>query len=211
MAKIDNISRTLVLEKFTDKAASLKLALIDAVDPDDGSFNYRKVNIKDLVVNNFEEFLDKFAPEIYQGFQTDENGGYFVYSTDPEKYPGSLPMKFEKTAFFKAAVDMYEKKAVDGKSNYEFDYSCFSKLISPETALKEVKSKRRELEFAMHKMLEAKDSRNTALTAQYKKKILNVVEDINKTYKDNPTALQILYNFERKAGSCGIIQQLFFA
>lgn len=192
MAKIDNISRTLVLEKFTDKAASLKLALIDAVDPDDGSFNYRKVNIKDLVVKNFEEFLDKFAPEIYQGFQTDENGGYFVYSTDPEKYPGSLPMKFEKTAFFKAAVDMYEKKAVDGKSNYEFDYSCFSKLISPETALKEVKSKRRELEFAMHKMLEAKDSRNTALTSQYKKKILNVVDDINKTYKDNPTALLCL-------------------
>ena len=106
MAKIDNISRTLGL----DKAVSLKLALIDAVDPDDGSFNYRKVNIKDLVVNNFEEFLDKFAPEIYQGFQTDEHGGYFVYSTDPEKYPGSLPMKLEKTAFFKAAVDMYEKK-----------------------------------------------------------------------------------------------------
>ena len=101
-------------------------------------------------------------------------------------------MKFDQTAFFKAALDMYEKKGVAGKSNYEFDYSCFSKLISPETALKEVKNKRRELEYSMQKLLEAKDSGNTALTAKCKKKVQNVAKEIQTSYKDNPTALLCL-------------------
>ena len=204
MSELKAINRVLVLEKFNDGTSyeingksyplSLVLALKDGEDADDGSFDYRRVkdNLRALEVHSFNEFLERFSPTIYQGFQVDDNGGYFVYSTNQDEIPGALPMKFDQTAFFKAALDMYEKKGVAGKSNYEFDYSCFSKLISPETALKEVKNKRRELEYSMQKLLEAKDSGNTALTAKCKKKVQNVAKEIQTSYKDNPTALLCL-------------------
>lgn len=202
MAKIDNINRILILDKFNDKV-SVKIdgktrpltildALNDAVDPDTNTFNYRQVDMKGLEVNSFNEFLERFAPDLYQGFQTDDNGGYFVYSSDPTDIPGALPMKFERTAFYKAAIDMYEKKAVAGKSNYEFDYSCFSKLISPDTMLKDIKSKRREYLYSIQKCLEAKNSKNTALEKSYTKKIKNTLTEIKETYKDNPTLLLCL-------------------
>lgn len=202
MAKVEKINRVLVLEKFNDKIVyeiekkyrplSLTQALADGVDMDDGKLNYRNVDIAALEVRSFDAFLERFAPDIYQAFQVDENGGYFVYSTDPEEYPGAIQMKFDRTSFFKSAIDMYEKKAVSGKSNYEFDYSCFSKLISPETALKEVKSKRSQLNYSTQKMLEAKEANNSALEKKYKKQAIAIVDDVNETYKDNPTALLCL-------------------
>ncbi|MCI5910040.1 MAG: hypothetical protein MRZ46_00110 [Oscillospiraceae bacterium] len=202
MAKIDSINRVLVLEKFNDKVSakiagkerplSILNALKGAVDPDTDTFNYKQVDVAGLEVSSFDDFLERFAPDLYQGFQKDDNGGYFVYSTDPSDIPEALPMKFERTAFYKAAIDMYEKKAVAGKSNYEFDYSCFSKLISPSTMLKEIKNKRREYLYLVQKCLEAKDNKNTALQKSYTKKIKNTITEINETYKDNPTALLCL-------------------
>lgn len=202
MAKIDSINRVLVLEKFNDKVSakiagkerplSILNALKGAVDPDTDTFNYKQVDVAGLEVSSFDDFLERFAPDLYQGFQKDDNGGYFVYSTDPSDIPEALPMKFERTAFYKAAIDMYEKKAVVGKSNYEFDYSCFSKLISPSTMLKEIKNKRREYLYLVQKCLEAKDNKNTALQKSYTKKIKNTITEINETYKDNPTALLCL-------------------
>ncbi len=201
MAKIKKINRVLVLEKFNDetvieigkekKPMSLLLALGEG-EQEDGSFSSRDVDTTALEVHSFTEFLERFAPTIYQGFQKDDNGGYFVYSTDPDEIPGAVPMRFDRTAFFKAAVDMYEKKAVSGQNNYEFDYSCFSKLISPETTLKEVKKKRRELQYATLKMLESKEAKNTALEKKYKKKAIGIVTDVVENYRDNPTALLCL-------------------
>ncbi len=202
MGKIDSINRVLVLEKFNDKVSakiagkerplSILNALKGAVDPDTDTFNYKQFDVVGLEVSSFDDFLERFAPDLYQGFQKDDNGGYFVYSTDPSDIPEALPMKFERTAFYKAAIDMYEKKAVAGKSNYEFDYSCFSKLISPSTMLKEIKSKRREYLYLVQKCLEAKDNKNTALQKSYAKKIKNTITEINETYRDNPTALLCL-------------------
>lgn len=119
MSKIEEINRVLVLEKFNDKTfyeingkrypLSLTLALKDGIDPDSGEFSYRDAekNIRALEVHSFEEFLKRFSPVIYQGFQVDDNGGYFVYSTNPDDIPGAQPMEFDRTAFYEAAVEMY--------------------------------------------------------------------------------------------------------
>ena len=202
MAEVKEISSVLVVEKFNDKSAceingrikpmSLPQALKDAKDVETGDFDYRKVDIGALRVSSFNDFLNRFAPDIYQGFRMDENGGYFVYSIDPDEVEGGLPMKFDKTAFFKAALDLYEKKGVSGDSNYEFDYSDFAKYISPKNTLKTVKEQRRELEYATLKLLEAKGNGNSAEEKKYKKKAKGIVEDIKHNYMNNPTALLCL-------------------
>ena len=90
MSELKAINRVLVLEKFNDGTSyeingksyplSLVLALKDGEDADDGSFDYRRVkdNLRALEVHSFNEFLERFSPTIYQGFQVDDNGGYFV-------------------------------------------------------------------------------------------------------------------------------------
>lgn len=191
MAELKEISRVLVLESFNDKL-SLPTVLNDAKDPETNEFNYRRVNIDGLRVRSFDEFIKKFAPDIYQGFKVDENGGYFVYSTDPYEIPDSHPMPIDKTSFFKAALDLYTKKGVSGDSNFEFDYSEFSKYISPQNAMKEIKKKRRELEYTTQKMLEAIDQGNSVQSKNYKKKAKNIVNDIKSNYQNNPTALLCL-------------------
>ncbi len=202
MAEVKEISRILVVEKFNDKSSclikektkplSLTQALEDARDIDTGEFDYRQVDITALTVNSFSEFIERFSPDIYQGYREDENGGYFVYSTDPDEIPGALPMKFDKTSFFKAAMDLYEKKGVSGDSNYEFDYSDFERYISPQNTMKEIKKKRRELEYTTLKMIEAAEQGNSVKCKSYKKKAKNIVNEVKETYSNNPTALLCL-------------------
>lgn len=200
MATIEKINRVLVIEKFNDmintenekndhhserQPDSLCMALNDADAK--GQFDYRDVKIENLEVRSFDEFLKKFAPVIYQGMQRDENGEYFVYST--EQREGYAPVKFDTISFYKAAVDLYEKKSGSGKTNSAFDYSCFSSLVSPESLLKEIKDQRRQLNYSMMKMLEAKENHNTAQADAYKRKVKDIAKKTTEKFKDNVTTL----------------------
>ncbi|MBQ7008835.1 MAG: hypothetical protein IJN05_06420 [Ruminococcus sp.] len=196
MASIGKINKVLVIEKFNDEINdsnekekkhpdSLCIALNDTEDSD--NFDYKEVDIEKLKVRSFDEFLRKFAPVIYQGMQSDESGMHFVYST--EKRSDFIPVKFDTISFYKAAVDLYEKKSCSGKANFEFDYSCFSNLLSPKTLLKDIQDQRRQLNYSMMKMLEAKDSHNTAQVDAYKRKVKDIAKSATEKFKDNVTAL----------------------
>ena len=195
MANIGKINKVLVIEKFNDKINisnekethpdSLCIALNDAVV--DGEFDYRLVDIENLKVRSFDEFLRKFAPVIYQGMQNDESGMHFVYTS--EERPGFTPVKFDTLSFYKAAVDLYDKKSCSGKANFEFDYGCFSNLLSPESLLKDIKDQRKQLNYFMMKMLEAKDNHNTAQADAYKRKVKDIAKNVTAKFKDNVTAL----------------------
>lgn len=198
MANIQKINRVLLIEKFCDNIASEKtkgthpdnlyMALMDAVD--DGKFDYRKVDIENLKVKNFEEFKNRFSPIIYQGWLHNGQEDYPVYSTEMRE--GFIPVSFDKNVFFNAAIDLYEKKKNSGSSNFDFDYSCFSLLVSPESSLKEIQNQRRQLNYSMMKMLEAKRDNNTSLAEAYAKKCWNIGQEATKKYNGNITALLAL-------------------
>lgn len=200
MADVKNINRVLVLEKFNEAEnievgkkicqGSLTLAL-NFAENESGNFDYRKVDIDGLEVKSFEEFKERFSPDIYYAIKSGESGDYFEYSMDKDSLAGAQKMKFDKVPFFKAALDLYQKKSVAGKANYEFDYSCFSSLLSPAETLKEIKEKRKELNSAMRLALEAKDSHNSALEKKYRRQTDKIVKEAVEKFQ-NPAALLAL-------------------
>lgn len=190
---IKDISRTIVFEKFTEpkvgygsKPNSLVALLNKAVD--DGEFDYQNVDLSSITVHSFDEFREKFTPVIYQVYKENENGGYYEYITDGENIPDAKPAQLDTLALYDAAMEMYKNKGIDGKDNWTFDYSCFSRLINPMKIAKDNKRKRAELSTSMMEYIEAKNNNNSALAEKCIKKVLSIHDDIKKSYTLNPVA-----------------------
>lgn len=92
-AEIKQTSDAILLESFNDNigVASLKTMLSNAENVESVQMPEFADDVKrTLGVSSFKEFMDKFAPDIYEidTFETDENGQtyyYATYTTDGDK------------------------------------------------------------------------------------------------------------------------------
>lgn len=190
--EIKQTSDAILLESFNDNigVASLKTMLSNAENVESVQMPEFADDVKrTLGVSSFKEFMDKFAPDIYEidTFETDENGQtyyYATYTTDGDKSTRLHGRKvaLEKDTYFRTIEELYSKKGAGLYSNSEFQDEIGNKLLEYGLSIKksqeDIKNTRKNLAYLTSQYekanKEGKDAKPYAKKIiDYRKKIIS--------------------------------------
>lgn len=139
---IKQTGKTIIFERFNDEQLDLLTLLI--ADDDEISIGKFVQTLKKISVSSFDEFLEKFSPNIYE-LTTPE--GKFTYQLEKPKGVEARQISLKDHAFYKMIIRMLDQKAIGGKSNIEFDYDTIKKMLTPESEMAEYKKLRKVLSY----------------------------------------------------------------
>ena len=151
-------SRTILFEKF--RADEMSYSLIDLLESEDGTGkigrNGEEELKKLLTVHTFEQFIEKFAPPVYEIIlppPTDEDGNIigaprFMYTLDAkeaDKYFYNEPRPLNKHLYYEMLMQIYKDKCSSRQSDFEYDDSKILEMITPQQEVKKFERLRRSL------------------------------------------------------------------
>lgn len=188
LERVKQTSRTLLIEEFNPQCENLS-TLISVEDVHQKSKFLSEVK-KSLEVSTYQEFVERFAPKVYE---------YTVQSEDPD-LPMSFQYSFEykaganeveisKHAFYRMVMDIYEDRAESGLSNTKTDtFKRIAELLSPQSALEQAKKIRTQLAYVEKKLVELQDKPGIE-QKQYKAKKKEIRKEIIETYRNSAIGL----------------------
>ncbi len=151
----ENTYRTILFEEFNPDAKSLDGILSLAENPAADSV-YDEV-LKKLAVKSFAEFLEKFAPTIYESYEPGLEAGTFIVSYSTTPTPGARDLHITDSTYYKMLKELYEKKGASGNANLDFAYEELFEQLKPEREVADAKRLRKQLNDAWEKYYECKD------------------------------------------------------
>ena len=148
--------KTIIFEEFDGLGPNNLYTLLS--NKPSGDELYR--GLQDLTVKNFSEFMEKFAPKVYEVYSKNPATGEieFFYTTNPTEYRG-LPyteIKIGDHIYYKMLARLYESKGSSGKSNLQFDDNEILEMLTPKSELEDVRETRQIMEYNLKKFYEAK-------------------------------------------------------
>lgn len=188
LERVKQTSKTLLIEEFNPNCENLS-TLISVEDVHRKSDFLEKVR-SSLEVSTFEEFVEKFAPTVYEYTVLSDNPNLpmsFQYSF--EKKEGANEVEISKHAFYRMIMDIYEDRAESGLSNTKTDtFKRIEELLSPQSALKQAMRTRKQLEYVEKQLDKLKDVPGIE-QKQYKVKRKEIRKEIIKTYNKSAIGL----------------------
>ena len=150
-------SRTILFEHFSDSDTCLDLARVLNVVGDDGRLtNQSREDLDRLTVKSFKEFVDRFAPPIYEIIhapETDEAGNmirppFFEYTLDKERASKFFhsEKKLDKQLYYEMLLQIYRDKGNSRAADYEFDDSQILKMMTPKAEAEKLRRLRKQAE-----------------------------------------------------------------
>ncbi len=102
-----------------------------------------------LLVRNFDEFLEKFAPAVYCYYNA--NSQQVVYQLKkpeqvPEEMLTEIPLN-RQNEFMGMLMSMIETKRSEGSTNVDFKFDKLTEMISPRKVMDAIKQGRKELQY----------------------------------------------------------------
>lgn len=159
--KVPQTHRTILFEEFSseDPTKRLDIWLDPAATPDS---EVRNQNIdKNLEVKSFKEFLDKFAPTVYEYFTRDAGGSIgAAYTTDKKIADkcGGMPIKIVDHNYYQMLARLYRDKGSSGDSNITFDADDIKEILTPKREIKAVYNLRGRMTVLLRQLLDARDN-----------------------------------------------------
>jgi len=171
-----NTYKTILFERFNDDVRDLSYLLEhnDRTDVLNGKIE------EDLTVHTFQEFLEKFSPDIYEYFKPD---GSAVYTVKKPEGSNLRPMKITDHAYYKMLEQCYEQKGASGKSNLEFDDQSILEMLTPAAEIKEAYRLRKSLSEGYKDYERAK--RDGEATRPYVEQLKSDMKKVNRTIKNS--------------------------
>lgn len=148
----ENTHRTILFEEFDRSKPNLYetiLAHNDAKHPA-GEKEYRAMQ-EQLTVHTFDEFLQKFAPRIYEKYEPTPDGVGVNVTYSTEYSDGAVEVDIVHHSYYKMLLNLYRSKEKSNQSNAEFNYEELFELLKPKQAVEDVRSLRMRLENAHNK------------------------------------------------------------
>lgn len=149
MEIITQTNRTILFDEINPEKLDL-LTLVgdvhamDSLDDD----KIKEINDK-LLVSNFSEFLQKFAPTVYSFFNAVDQSIIFTLKK-PEHIPDELISEIqigETNDFLAMLLSMVETKTSMGIPNVDFRFEKILELISPKKVVDDIKQTRKEIHY----------------------------------------------------------------
>lgn len=195
LERVKQTHKTILFENFNSwQKNTLNLAQIlrgTYKDVDD-----EKDKISRLQVHSFKEFIEKFAPKIYESVRnityTNEDGEevkdlQFEYSIDDSKASGTL-IKLDEHSYYKMLSSMYGAKKNSGQSNRDYDDSKLKEILTPKSEEKEALRLRQSVELLSMQYTEAVNKKENANV--YAKQLRNVGIEIMEKF-DSSTVTKL--------------------
>lgn len=181
--------KTIIFEEYDKTNPNNLYTLFNNFDVNE--FNDAEIDrgLKDLTVSNFQQFLQKFSPKIYEVYSQNPQTGEieFFYTTDPQmysKYPHS-EKKIEDHVYYKTFARLYENKGTSGKTNTQFDDDETLEMLTPKAELDEAFNIRQKFEYNLKKFHEAKARGDKSSMNTCTNKMIECREKIAE-YADSP-------------------------
>lgn len=160
MDVVKQTGKTIIFEEFNKDEDKMNLVTLLTRDDEEISLEKFKEALmgkdSELVVESFEEFVDKFSPVIYETVVKTDETSRFVYELDKPKYE-CTEIKLKDHAFYKMIMALIDRKANTDKGNLEFPYDDLKKALSPEAEMEECKKIRRNLLSNTHEYMRLTD------------------------------------------------------
>ena len=170
--------KTIIFEEF-DENNSDNLFNILNNNPSNDDLT---VGLQKLTVSTFQEFMDKFAPKVYEISGKDENGDIqFFYTTDPKKYkryPVS-EVAIGNHIYYKMLDKLYKSKGSSGESNLKFDDKEIIEMLTPKKEIDEVRTIRQKMDYNFKRFYEAKAIGDKSTMDRCKDKVFECLEAIS--------------------------------
>ena len=151
----ENTYRTILFEEFDSTRLNLATILATAANPA-GETVYHDVREK-LAVHSFDEFLERFAPKIYEKYEPAGDGAGILVTYTTEASPGAIPLDIVNHSYYKMLLNLYRSKEKSGDSNLKFNYEELFEQLKPQQEVEAAKNLRQELQAAQEKYYECED------------------------------------------------------
>lgn len=162
MEIINQTNRTILFEEINPEKLDLITLVGDVAGIDSLSDEKIKEINQNLLVNNFDEFLDKFAPTVYSFYNAKDNGeGEVVYTlkkpeTIPEDYITEIRLD-QNNDFLKMLFTLIDTKRSQGIINIDFKFDKVLDMISPKKVMDDIRQSRKEIHYLYDKYEELEE------------------------------------------------------
>lgn len=156
METITQTNRTILFSEINPE----KLNLLTLIGDVRGKTSLDDDKIKEinemLLVESFEEFLEKFSPVVYSW--CDAKSGNIQYSLiKPENVPDNciteIPLN-EMNDLLNMLITLQDAKGALGVANVDFKFSNVLEMISPKKIMEDIRQVRREIQYTYGKYME---------------------------------------------------------
>lgn len=186
---VKQTSKTIIFESFNPESTNNLYTLLKNEYEDGNTEKFLDEHLNSLQVNTFDEFLNKFAPSVYEMIVPTENGFKMEYSLEKPNGPYK-EISITKHSFFNMIQRLYREKGSSGCNNTEFDYTQIREMLTPEYEQKQVKKIRKDLEYNFQKYLEVENNPEKKMEkSKVVKRINTLRKDIVDKYNESPLSL----------------------
>ncbi len=156
----ENTYRTILFEEFDSSKEENLFTILPAedsnLDEEDEETVYQDVKEK-LSVHSFDEFLERFAPKVYEKYEPAPDGGVPIVTYSTEQSDGAIPLDIVSNSYYKMLLKLYRSKEKSGESNLKFNYDEIFDQLKPQKEVENAKMLRKQLAFAYKKYYECRD------------------------------------------------------
>ena len=149
MEVITQTNRTMLFEEINPE----KLDLLTLVGDTKGLESLDDAKIKaihnELLVNSFDEFLDKFQPVVYSFFNAaSQSVAYTLEKPEniPQEYITEIPLN-KQNDFLNMLFTIMDSKRSQGIINVDFKFEKILDMISPKKIMRDIKQVRKEIHY----------------------------------------------------------------
>ena len=136
------------------------------------------------MVNNFDEFLEKFAPVVYS-FYNANNQKVMYTLKKPENIPDGLVTEIpinQSNDFLKMLFTLIDTKRSQGIANVDFKFENLLDMISPKKVMYDIRQSRKEIQYTYSKYEELDDEDPSKLDLG--DKLNNMFEEASGNYNN---------------------------
>lgn len=153
MDVINQTNRTILFEEINPE----KLDLITLVGDTKGLNSLNDDKIKEinenLLVNSFDEFLEKFDPVVYSFFNASNQKVMYTLQKPegiPEDMITEIPIN-QNNDFLKMLFTLIDTKRAQGIANVDFKFENLLDMISPKKVMDDIRQTRKEIQYTYSK------------------------------------------------------------
>lgn len=173
-------SRTILFEHFSDSDTCLDLARVLDTLRDDGRLTAQsREELNLLTVKSFKEFVERFAPPIYEIIhqpEMDDAGNIvsppiFEYTLDKERADKFFhtEKRLDNQLYYDMLLQIYKEKSITRAADYEFDDSELLKMMTPQAESEKLRRLRKQAEdnFVRAYFAQKKGENSTPFWSKY--------------------------------------------
>lgn len=150
----ENTHRAILFEEFTrDEEHPSLFKVFSSYEDSADERVYADIKEK-LAVHSFQEFLEKFAPTVYEKYEPSADGIGIRVSYSTKNSDGAIPLDIVNHSYYKMLLNLYRSKETSDAAVLQFNYEELFEQLKPKQEVEEVKNLRLQLNAAQEKYYE---------------------------------------------------------